>query len=182
LLPQVIPLFMQQDTSDPSAPSETPPVPVEAKKQPSDLSLTMIPPQELIAFPPLAYLLNTILIGLNHLKDCPLLSLQAPLAIQLRDLFSDLCGFLCDHSLDIKEKGKKYFINRSDDLTPTQRKHEEQEEQGEGEALDEIYSTQMVQNVIQYSLLCFQLIYTGPLPLSLSLSPRLSHSLDLSAY
>jgi hypothetical protein len=145
-----------------SSPSEGTLTETPTKKLSSDPSLTMIPPQELIAFPPLAYLLNTLLIGLNHLKDCPLLSLQAPLVSQLRDLFSDLCGFLRDHSAEIRERGMKYFANRFGDEGTGAEATVGSRLTGAAEMnLDEIYSQQMVRNVVEHALLCFQLIYTG---------------------
>jgi hypothetical protein len=134
----------------------------------------LLPPQDLIAFPPLAYLLNILLIGLNHLKDCPLLSLQPLLTHRLREIMTDLCSFILLHAADIKETGKKYLISSSPASASVGT------EMGDM-SMDQLYAKQM-QRVVGYGLLCFQLIYSGYLYLlsSFSLSPLLlflSHSL-----
>ena len=121
----------------------------------------MLPPQELIAFPPLAYLLNILLIGLNHLKDCPLISLQPLLTLRLREIMTDLCSFILNHSSDIKEKGKKYLIS----ISSPQPLGPPEIEIG----MDQLYAKQM-RSVIEYCFLCFQFIYSGLRFLSLFIS------------
>jgi hypothetical protein len=118
--------------------------------------LGMMPPQELIAFPPLAYLLNIFLIGLNHLKDCPLISLQPLLTHRLREIMTDLCSFILSHSNDIRERGKKYLIS----ISSSAPSHHHPPTAVMEMTMDQLYAKHM-QSVIDYCLLCFQLIYSG---------------------
>lgn len=92
-------------------------------------------PQSLMKYPPLAYLLNALLGCLNFLRECPLLTVRSyclpahrrytateivtllPYHVQVRDdilqilgtFVGEICSFLCEQKLTIRNLGKKYF-------------------------------------------------------------------------
>ena len=89
-------------------------------------------PQSLMKYPPLAYLVNALLGCLNFLRECPLLTVSGGwgsvsrnqktifrffLRMQVRDdvlqilgsFVGEICAFLCDQKLTIRNLGKKYF-------------------------------------------------------------------------
>lgn len=119
----------------------------------------LIPPQQLVAFPPLAFLLNIILIGLNNLKDCPLLSLEPILLKHLHQFFVTICKFLQTHSTQINENGKKYLMNSLKE--PTKSENQQNQQQFENSKMDSLYKHHVIEDVIQYSLICFHSIYSG---------------------
>lgn len=127
--------------------------PIDPNKKTSANENLLTPPQELVAFPPLAFLLNIILIGLNHLKDCPLLSLESTLLQYLHKLFLNICEFLENHSNELNDKGKKYLMNLLKDLIKSDQIHENK--------MDQLYKLNIIEHVIQYSLICFHSIYSG---------------------
>lgn len=111
------------------------------------------PPVALLAFPPLAYLLNTLLSGLNFLKDTPLVAVQDKILSHLEVILKDACHFLVSVSDDVRTKGKKYFSSSPDliraagTLQPG--------------CMDRVYATVINDELIMHALRCFQMIYFG---------------------
>lgn len=151
---QVIPLYMQQElleNEDHGGGDEV------VKKGHEPHYPLMTPPQEIVAYPPLAFLLNSFLIGLNYLKDCPLISLQSHMTTQLQKYFFDISKFVSEHAEDIKQKGKKYFISSG---AHSKKILDETTMMKSQESMDELYF-QYLQHILEFVLKCFQLIYSG---------------------
>mmetsp|Transcript_10004 Transcript_10004/g.15110 ORF Transcript_10004/g.15110 Transcript_10004/m.15110 type:complete len:671 (+) Transcript_10004:72-2084(+) len=153
---QVIPLYLRQDTEDSSASDNAG---ADSDSHP--------PPQGLIGFPPLAYLMNTHLVGLNFLRDCPLASVEGRVREALDLLLSDTCKFLVSVSDDIRRSGRKYISADSSSsglLT--------------ADSMDRLYAEAITKDLIQHSLWCFQSVYTNvTLPSKSGATPPLDPSL-----
>ncbi|CAE7665433.1 unnamed protein product, partial [Symbiodinium microadriaticum] len=142
---QVIPLYMHQDKVDPEM-QDTP-----SKSPRGDRGTT--PPAALMAYPALAYLLNSLLIGLNFLKDTPLIAAQERILAQLELVLEDVCKFVVSVSDDIRIIGKKYFSSSAELAAAA------------GGSLpgcmDRVYANVISDELVVHALRCFQFIYHG---------------------
>ena len=98
----------------------------------------------LTSYPPLSFLLNSILVGLNFIKDCNLYVLRDPVYELIKNIFSEVCRALCDISGDLRRRGAKYFSNVAsrDDVH-----------------LDRVYGKLMVEEMFPYLLFCCDRLY-----------------------
>jgi hypothetical protein len=143
---QVIPLYMYQDPSD-SDVLDT------SSKATRGGERGTAPPAALMAFPPLAYLLNTLLTGLNFLKDTPLVAVQEKVLGHLEVVLKDVCHFLVSVSDDVRAKGKKYFSSSADLVRAAGTLYPS--------CMDRVYATVISDELVMHSLRCFQMIYFG---------------------
>ncbi len=66
-------------------------------------------PQYILKFPPLAYLLNSILTLFNFLRECPLITIRESCLKMLFKFFSEMRDFIIENFSDIRHRGSKYF-------------------------------------------------------------------------
>jgi hypothetical protein len=149
LLEQGIPLYLRQDQEE------------EEEGSGASFGASSSPSSGLMSYPPLAYLLNSFLIGVNFLRECPLLSLRDKLLSLLGKVFRDLCNFLVLSSDDIKLKGKKYIIDSSNDKTNGGDKTSSQHTLYEAN-MDRVYASKIIDDVIPHCLDCFKMIFSSP--------------------
>jgi hypothetical protein len=101
---QVIPLYLKQDL--PSGDDfVAPPSPAAVSRKNDDVPA----PPAVMAYPPLAYFLNSILTGLNFLRQCPMLMAKDTLLSELVAVFMDSCLYFVGLSSDIRTRGAKYL-------------------------------------------------------------------------
>jgi len=70
-------------------------------------------PSGLLAFPPLAYLLNALLSGFNIIRECPLTRVREDVLKKLAIVLEESCKFLADISDDVRSRGAKYLSGTS---------------------------------------------------------------------
>lgn len=66
-------------------------------------------PTELMSYPPLAYLLNSVLGVFNFLRECPLTTAREALLGELSVVLQDCCKFLLSAATEVKARGVKYL-------------------------------------------------------------------------
>jgi hypothetical protein len=140
LVEQMMPLYLQQDSGNGNE---------ESSATSSQTSLS----SALMSYPPLAYLMNSFLTGMNFLRDCPLLSLRDALLTLIEDIFRDLCHFLVMSSDGIRRKGHKFANNESTSYQEVGTHSDER--------MDQVYALKLIDEVIPYSLECFRLIFNA---------------------
>lgn len=126
-------------------------------------------PQNLMKFPPLAYLLNCVLTCLNFVRECPLLTVKQPVLQAVDQLFHEVCQYLVDKAVDIRNVGSKYSgdilnnakkgnkaINRStmssDDISSSTDAVEQN--------MDVLYAQSVAYDMFPHVLLCCESIYS----------------------
>jgi hypothetical protein len=138
---QVIPLYLKQDST--SAEEITTPM----KRMNDDVPA----PPAVMAYPPLAYLLNSILTGLNFLRECPLLSAVDVLLSDLVDVLLDACVYFVGLSSDIRTRGAKYI--------PVLGAKRGLESSVSVLSMDKQYASMLAQEVLPHALSCFDHIF-----------------------
>jgi hypothetical protein len=144
----VIPLYLKQDQASVDDLGVSPAL---TRKLNDDVPA----PAAVMAYPPLAYFLNSILSGLNFLRECPMLSAKEALLAELVGVLLDSCVFFVELSSDISVRGAKYLP---------------QEAAGRGAAtgtekastalsMDAQYAAVLAQELIPHILVCFEHIY-----------------------
>jgi hypothetical protein len=106
--------------------------------------------------------MNSFLVGMNFLRECPLLSLRDQLMSVLEEVFRDLCNFLVLSSDDIKQKGKKYIsevktASKNGDMKAAAVASENNQLYEEN--MDKVYAAKIIDDVIPHCLECFQIIF-----------------------
>lgn len=163
----MIPLFAQQDVAsigagDVSLSNST------SGAGSSDNELEI--PPSLMKFPPLAYLLNCILTCLNFIRECPLLTVRAPVLQALEQLFGDLSHYLVDKAVDVRTLGAKY----QNDVLSSVKKAGGKSGGGKTAAvaaetaaevpieknMDVLYAQALAFDLFPHVLLCFESVYS----------------------
>jgi hypothetical protein len=150
---QVIPLYLKQDqpTGDEITGS--------SRKQNDDVPA----PPAVMAYPPLAYFLNSILSGLNFLRECPMLSAKDALLAGLIAVLLDSCSFFVGLSSDIGARGMKYLPHGG------QARGSSGNEKSANLSMDKQYASMLAQELLPHVLVCFEHIFVCQAP-----SPALS--------
>jgi hypothetical protein len=163
LLEQVIPLYLRQDQEEEEGSGSGSGSGNVSGSDTLTASSTHPSPSSsgLMSYPPLAYLLNSFLIGVNFLRECPLLSLRDQLLALFEQVFRDLCNFLVLSGDDIKMKGKKFIL----DSPPAKDRHgsksSTQNTVSYEENMDKVYASKIMDEVIPHCLDCFKLIFSS---------------------
>jgi len=142
---QVIPLYLTQTGDDilPQTPS--------ARSRNSD---EVKAPLSLMAYPPLAYLLNAILSSLNYLRECPLAVVKSYVFAELSNVLLESCNYFLSLASEIKSKGTKYLSGS----TPKDRSVSLQSNPI-GKDLDELYALALIHDLVPHVLVCFQYVF-----------------------
>ena len=166
---QVIPLYLTQTGEDilPQTPS--------ARSRNSD---DVKAPLSLMAYPPLAYLLNAILSSLNYLRECPLAIVKSYVFAELSNILLESCNYFLSLSSEIKSKGTKY-------LSGSIQKDRSVSMQSNpiGKDLDELYALALKHDLVPHVLVCFQYVFPNKNVLAkkenvLDIKEHLSHELN----
>lgn len=104
-------------------------------------------PNILLEFPPLAFVLNSILSGLNFLRECPLLTINSRLYNLLHNVILQLVDFIVENKKELSQKSLKY----SDSSKSSNGKKKI--------ALDNMYAELFCQELLPHILMCFDSIY-----------------------
>jgi len=148
---QVIPLYLTQDKSNvEDGLSQTP----SRSRNNDDIKA----PLSLMAYPPIAYLLNAILSSFNYLRECPLAIAKDVIFNELTNILVESCDYFISLSSEIRTKGSKYL---SGNIYKDKVKAESSSGVGaiEGKGLDVLYALALIQDLIPHILICFQYIY-----------------------
>ena len=125
----------------------------------------VVAPAAAMTYPPLAYLLNALLTGLNFLRECPLLSAKEALHGELASVMRDCCSFLVGIAGDLRMRGSKY-LPQSNIAVKNKGKGASDDTMSAAAAatsslpMDKQYALVYVQEVIPHVLVCFEHVYT----------------------
>ncbi len=111
--------------------------------------VAVIPPLSSVTrFPPLAYMLNSVLRGFNFIKECNISYLQDVLCDEILVICVDLCNSIIKIAPDLRVRGNKYFnVSGSDDQSDALR------------YMDMLYIKAVCSEFIPYLLFCFERLY-----------------------
>ena len=140
---QVIPLYLTQEKAGDDLLSQTP----TRSRNNDDVKA----PIALMAFPPLAYLLNALLSSLNYLRECPLAIVKDVIFAELSNILIESCEYFLSLSSEIKTKGSKYLSGNIQKI-----------DKGlnyEGKGLDNLYALAIMKDLIPHTLVCFQYVF-----------------------
>jgi Dor1-like family len=140
---QVIPLYLRQDLNEADDQASASPMPVRRSGN-EDVPA----PSSLLAFPPLAYLLNSFLSGFNLLRECPVLRLRDEILEKLSSVLEECCMYLIQHSESIASRGAKYLSDKSKGKISDS-----------GMKLNEMYAMKVMNEFIPHVLACFEHVF-----------------------
>ena len=135
---EVIPLYLKQQDDNISNDDTTS---TPAKRSNDDVAA----PSSLLAFPPLAFILNSLLTGFNLIRECPITRLRGEILDKLTAIVDECCVYIIQHSEGIGTRGAKYLKTDS-----------------EGEKMNEMYSNHILKVLIPHVLSCFEHIFPSP--------------------
>ena len=180
----MIPLYLKQDQSFGDDPTSSSAV---SRRANDDVPA----PSAVMAYPPLAYFLNSILNGLNFLRECPMLSAKDALLGELISVLIDSCSFFVGLSSDVCVRGAKYLPQGGVQNKNTRRGSETVNENGNGNGngngekeknigllpMDKQYAIMLAEELLPHVLLCFEHIFVCQLPNTVTQSSTKSLSL-----
>jgi hypothetical protein len=110
-------------------------------------------------FPPLAYLLNSLLTHMNLLRECPLVTTEAPALEAVFALFEELGAYVVSKSTEVRKLGEKYLstLKGQDKM----KKSTSGEADGKSEPMDRMYAQAMAQELLPHVLICFESIFAS---------------------
>ena len=144
----MIPLYLKQDQASADDLGVSPAL---TRKLNDDVPA----PTAVMAYPPLAYFLNSILSGLNFLRECPMLSAKEALLSELVAVLLDSCVFFVELSSDIRVRGAKYLPQEATGRAVATGV----EKAGTVLSMDAQYASVLAQELIPHILVCFEHIY-----------------------
>jgi hypothetical protein len=104
-------------------------------------------PVSLMSYPPLAFLLNSILIGFNFVRECPINNIRDIVLSELSKYLIEAVDCFIKLSNDINKRGMKYLSNKSNDA------------QIQSISMDILYSNSFMFDIIPHILCCYDQIY-----------------------
>jgi UMP-CMP kinase len=136
-------------------------------------------PSAVMTYPPLAYLLNAILTGLNYLRECPLLTARGALLAELVTVLRDSCAFFVGLASDVRVRGARYIspidgVKQKDKMV---KKPAATTGTGAGlqpgagseknlnsllledQPMDKLYATAIAQDLVPHVLICFESVF-----------------------
>ena len=145
-------------------------------------------PSAVMAYPPLAYFLNSILNGLNFLRECPMLSAKDALLGELIAVLIDSSSFFVGLSSDVCARGAKYLPQGGVQNKNKRRGSEIVNESGNGNlhgeqeknisslSMDKQYAIMLAEELLPHVLLCFEHIFVCQPPNTITQSSTKSIS------
>ena len=113
-------------------------------------------PPSALTYPPLAYLLNALLAGLNFLRECPLLAAKDALHTELAAAARDCCAFLVSIAGDLRARGAKYLPAGGDKKAAAAGKTDDK---GVPLPMDKQYAVVFAQDILPHIFACFEHVY-----------------------
>lgn len=117
-------------------------------------ALTVPPLHHVTSFPPLAFILNSLLAGFNFIKECNLIGLREGLLGELRVMCLNVCAAVCSIAKDLRLRGNKYLSNLPPEAAARMGGSTAQPLQ-----MDTLYSRVFVTEFVPYVLYCFERLY-----------------------
>ena len=161
---QIIPLYLRQDMNDADDQASASPLPMNRRAGQEDVPA----PSDLLAFPPLAYLLNALLSGFNMIRECPILRIRESILHSLVTVLEDSCKYLAKLSDEIRSKGAKYLSGNNigtdskdakKDANASNSKNIKAKQDSSDMKLDLLYAQIFVSAFLPHVLSCFEHIF-----------------------
>lgn len=105
---QVVPLYIQNDSSSNNMNSISN---VNVGNSNRKSFEEIVAPSCVLCYPPLAFLLNALLSGLNFLRECPMATARGALLYELELVLLDFVRYFIDIADEMETKSSKYFDN-----------------------------------------------------------------------
>ena len=102
----LVPLYAPSEGDDGSSAADGAPNNTPSKKGIAD---EVAPPMVLLAYPPIAFLLNAVLAIFNFIREVPINILQDSVLSHLDDFFMEMGEFIIENKLLLKNKSIKYL-------------------------------------------------------------------------
>ena len=132
---EIIPLYLKQEDNINNEDTSSS---VSTKKNNDDV----IAPVSLLAFPPLAYMLNSLLSGFNLIRECPIIRLRDEILDKMAKVLQECCVYIIQHSEGISTRGARYLKSDND-----------------GEKMNKMYSDHILLVLLPHILTCFEHIF-----------------------
>lgn len=124
---------------------------------------TSLAPSHLLIFPPLAYLLNSLLSTFNFLRECPIMSAREALLMEFELVMTDLLQYFANISLDLKSRGSRYLLTkagREKQVVGNKDPGNFPLKQGlPSVTMDKLYATALAQDFLPHILFCFEQVF-----------------------
>lgn len=135
---QIVPLFLLQDQAAAVGSDDKSASPAVSKRASDDVPA----PAAVMTYPPVAYLMNAILCGLNFLRECPIASAKEEVLGELGGLLMGLMSFFVSQAAEVRSKGTKYLSKVAAE-----------------DSLDKQYTRALLRDFLPHVLSCFDHIY-----------------------
>ena len=106
-------------------------------------------------FPPIAYLLNSLLTHMNYIRECPLVTTEQPALQLLVSVFQNVCTFLVQKAAEVRSVGDKYLGGTRSKKTATKAAADDKK----ADHMDALYAQALAQELLPHLLLCFESIF-----------------------
>ena len=123
------------------------------------------PPHELSSFPPLAFLLNTILAQLSLLRECPLKTVQYDVEKELAALLHRVSEHLVKERKVLAEKGARYLDKRQETEGTCEKNDDEVQV-----PMDIMYARAFAFHLAPHALACLDCIFREGVPKAFKVS------------
>lgn len=155
----MIPLYSAQD-------------PASNTRQPEDLSVPtatdinaaqgeLAAPHLLMRFPPIAYLLNSLLTQLNYIRECPLVTTEQPALAAVFAVFQNVSAYLVQKSTEVRQSGERYLGASKLDRKKTKAAVGEPASVEKKEPMDHLYAQAIALELLPHVLLCSDTIFSA---------------------
>lgn len=109
-------------------------------------------------FPPIAYLLNSLLTHLNYIRECPLVTTEQPVIAAVFAVFQNVCAYLVQKSADVRQVGDKYLGSSKTDKRKTSAAGDSAGAT-KREPMDHLYAQAIALELVPHVLLCIDTIF-----------------------
>jgi len=106
-------------------------------------------------FPPIAYLLNSLLTHMNYIRECPLVTTEQPALQLLVSVFRNICAFLVQKAAEVRNVGDKYLGGTRGKKVPAKSTADDKT----ADHMDALYAQALAQELLPHLLLCFESIF-----------------------
>eukprot|EP01038_Epipyxis_sp_PR26KG_P004225 gene4225-6001_t len=132
-------------------------------------------PSSVLKYPPVAYLLNCLLVNLNYLRECPLVTTKEAVLNCLISYFQSIAKHLVDNASSIRQLGTKYYgdgymrdFNNNNPNNPVVKGIKSKQESNNLQAsatsavveyMDHTYAKAFAYELIPHILVCYETVY-----------------------
>lgn len=118
-------------------------------------------PHLLMRFPPIAYLLNSLLTNLNYIRECPLVTTELPALAAVFAVFQNICAYLVQKSSEVRHAGEKYLGASKLDKKKTKTSGDTTNAGAaeKKEPMDHLYAQAIALELLPHVLLCIDTIF-----------------------